>query len=113
MYNYGGDKNFGAFQIKIAASNIMASKKTSKHLNSDRKETKADGEKKQSGGGSIMDGIVSGISRRVCPPVVDGIVRGISHDTSPGLGGQMSKITPGATTQDRGSFGSGAFAQGK
>ena len=91
----------------------MSSKKTSKHLDSDRKETKAEGEKKQQGGGRLMDGIVSGISRRVCPPVVDGIVRGLTHDVSPSMGGQMSKIAPGATLQDRGSFGSGAFAQGK
>jgi hypothetical protein len=91
----------------------MASKKTSKQLDSDRNETKAEGEKKQAGGGRLMDGIVGGISRRVCPPVVDGIVRGISHDTSPGLGGQMSKIAPGATPHDRGTFGSGIFAQGK
>jgi hypothetical protein len=32
---------------------------------------------------------------------------------SPGLGGQMSRVDPGATQQARGSFGSGAFAQGK
>jgi hypothetical protein len=90
----------------------MAVKKTSKHLDSDTKETKAPGEKKHNGG-HLMDGIVGGLARRVNPPIVDGIVRGISKNMNPSLGGQMSKVDPGATAQARGSFGSGAFAQGK
>ena len=89
----------------------MAVKKTSKHLDSDKKETKAPGEKKHNGG-HLMDGI-GGLSRHISPPIVDGIVRGISKNLNPGLGGQMSKVDPGATHQARGSFGSGAFAQGK
>jgi len=87
--------------------------KSSKHLDSDRKETMAAGEKKQRGGGTVMDGIVGGLSRRVSPPVVDGIVRGISKDMNPGLSGMMSHVAAGATHMDRGTFGSGAFAQGK
>ena len=90
----------------------MAVKKTSKHLDSDKKETKAPGEKKHNGG-HLMDGIVGGLSRHISPPIVDGIVRGISKNLNPGLGGQMSKVDSGATHQARGSFGSGAFAQGK
>jgi hypothetical protein len=91
----------------------MSSKSSSKHLDSDRKETKAPGEKKHNGG-HLMDGIVGGLSRRVSPAIVDGIVRGISRDASPDLvGGQMSKVVAGATHMDRGTFGSGAFAQGK
>jgi len=97
---------------KIYIQYRMSSKETNKHLNSDRKETKAAGEKKHNGG-HLMDGIVGGISRRVSPPIVDGIVRGISKDSNPSLGGNMSKVNPGATHQERGSFGSGAFAQGK
>lgn len=88
----------------------MAPKKTSKHLDSDRKETKAEGEKKH-GGGTLMDGIVGGLARRVSPPIVDGIIRGVTRDT-PG-GADMSRVDSGATHQARGSFGSGAFAQGK
>jgi hypothetical protein len=89
----------------------MSSKKSSKHLDSDRKETKAAGESKKTG---LMDGIVGGLSRRVNPPVVDGIVRGVSKNMNPDLvGGQMSRVDPGATKQERGSFGSGAFPQGK
>jgi len=90
----------------------MAKKETSKHLDSDRKETKAVGEKKH-GSGTLMDGVVGGLARRVNPPVVDGIVRGVSKNVNPDLVGNMSRVDPGATPQARGSFGSGAFAQGK
>ena len=88
----------------------MSTKKGSKHLDSDRKETRASGESKKTG---MLDGIVGGLARRVNPPTVDGIVRGLTRDMSPGLGGQMSRVDGGATSQARGSFGSGAFAQGK
>jgi len=90
----------------------MASKKSSKHLDSDTKETKAPGEKKH-GGGHLMDGIVGGIARRVNPPVVDGIVRGISKNVNPGMAAEMSKVQASATSTDRAAFGSGIFAQGK
>ena len=90
----------------------MSTKKSSRHLDSDRKETKAPGEKKHHGS-TLMDGIVGGLARRVSPATVDGIVRGLGRDTTPGLGGQMSRVDSGATKQERGSFGSGAFAQGK
>jgi len=91
----------------------MVKKETSKHLDSDRKETKAPGEKKHNGG-HLMDGIVGGLARRVNPPVVDGIVRGCSKNVNPDLvGGNMSRVEVSATPQARGSFGSGAYAQGK
>jgi hypothetical protein len=90
---------------------MVADKKTSKHLDSDRKETKAMGEKKHNGS-TLMEGIVGGLARRVSPPTIDGIVRGVGRDMG-GLGGQMSSVDPGATKQEKGSFGSGAFAQGK
>jgi hypothetical protein len=90
----------------------MASKSSSKHLDSDRKETKASGEKKH-GSGTLMDGIIGGLGRRVQPPIVDGIVRGLSKNVNPDLGGQMSRVQASATPQERGSFGSGAFPQGK
>jgi hypothetical protein len=90
----------------------MAKKETSKHLDSDRKETKATGEKSHKGS-TLMDGIVGGLAKRVNPPVVDGIVRGLGVNLNPGLGGQMSRVDPGATPKDRGAFGSGVYAQGK
>ena len=90
----------------------MSSKKSSKHLDSDRKETKASGEKMHLGG-RLMDGIVGGIARRVNPPVVDGIVRGVSRNMNPGMRPEMSKVAAGPTHMDRGTFGSGAFPQCK
>ena len=69
------------------------------------------GEKKHNGS-TLMEGIVGGLARRVNPPTIDGIVRGVGRDMG-GLGGQMSSVDPGATKQEKGSFGSGAFAQGK
>jgi len=86
-------------------------KQTSKHLDNDKKATKASGEMKH-GSGTLMDGIVGGISRNVAPSVIDGIVRGVSRGAAPGLGGQMSSVKSSATPQSRGNFGSGAFAQG-
>lgn len=87
-------------------------KETSKHLDSDRKETKASGEKKH-GSGTLMDGIVGGLPRRVNPPVVDGIVRGCGKNVNPGLSADMSRVQSSATKLDQGNFGSGVYAQGK
>ena len=91
----------------------MAKTSSSKHLDSDKKETKAPGERKH-GSGTLMDGIVGGIARRVSPPIIDGIVRGCERNVNPALvGGQMSAVAPGATKQSKGSFGSGAFPEGQ
>ena len=87
----------------------MAKTSSSKHLDSDTKATKAPGEKKH-GSGTLMDGIVGGISRRVSPPVIDGIVRGCERGAG---GSQMSAVAPGATKQSKGAFGSGAFPEGQ
>jgi len=91
---------------------MVKESKDSKHLDSDRKETKAPGEKRHNGG-HLMDGIVGGLQRRVVPSVIDGIVRGVAKNSNPSLGGQMSHVDGGATSQARASFGAGAFAQGK
>jgi len=87
-------------------------KSSSKHLDSDRKETKASGEKKD-GKGTLMDGIVRGLAKNVSPPVVDGIVRGVAKDLRPSLVSDMSKVAASATPHSRGTFGSGAFPEGK
>jgi hypothetical protein len=83
--------------------------KTSKHLDSDSKATKATGEKKS----GLMDGIVSGLPRRVSPAIVDGIVRGVSRNMNPGLAADTHKVIASATLHSRGQFGSGAFPEGK
>ena len=94
---------------------MVKTARSSKHLDSDKRETKAAGERKHGAGhNSLMDGIVGGIARRVSPPVIDGIVRGCERNVNPPLvGGQMSAVTPGATKQSKGSFGSGAFPEGQ
>ena len=83
--------------------------KTSKHLDNDAKATKASGERKS----GVMDGIVSGLPRRVNPVIVDGIVRGCSRKMNPGLGENTSKVVASATPASKGMFGSGAFPEGK
>lgn len=87
-------------------------KSSSKHLDSDRKETKASGEKKD-GKGTLMDGIVRGLAKNVSPPVVDGIIRGIAKDLRPSLVSDIHKVEASATTHGRATFGSGAFPEGK
>lgn len=87
-------------------------KSSSKHLDSDRKETKASGEKKD-GKGTLMDGIVRGLAKNVSPPVVDGIIRGIAKDLRPSLVSDIHKVEASATAHSRGMFGSGAFPEGK
>jgi hypothetical protein len=81
--------------------------KSSKHLDNNNKATKATGESKS---GHLMDGIVSGLPKRVSPPVVDGIFRGIEKGVR---GGAMSSVASSATRNDKGAFGAGVFPEGK
>lgn len=81
--------------------------KGSKHLDNDKKATKATGESKS---GHLMDGIVAGLPKRVSPPVVDGIFRGIARGVR---GGAVSSVASSATKTDKGAFGSGLFPEGK
>ena len=82
--------------------------KTSKHLDNTNRATKATGESKS---GSLMDGIVAGLPKRVNPAIVDGIVRGIPRGT--GMKSAVSTCTPSATKSDKGAFGAGSFPEGK
>jgi hypothetical protein len=81
--------------------------KTSKHLDNTNKATKATGESKS---GNLMDGIVSGLPKRVNPAIVDGIVRGIPKGTG---GCAVSSVAPSATKNSKGAFGAGNFPEGK
>jgi hypothetical protein len=83
--------------------------KTSKHLDSDKKATVASGERKS---GHTMDGIVTGLPKRVSPVIVDGIVRGIARHTPIGVKADTSNVIASATPKGRGTFGSGAFPEG-
>lgn len=79
---------------------------TSKHLDNDKKATKAVGEKAS----GLMDGIVTGLPRKVSPAIVDGIIRGVPK----GMGSTgMKGVAASATTNSKGAFGSGNFPEGK
>ena len=84
----------------------------SAHLDNKKHETKAPTEHKHHGG-SLMDGIVVGLTKRISPPIVDGIVRGISKHEHRGMDGQVSSVHASATKDSRGAFGSGLFPEGK
>ena len=84
---------------------------TSSHLDNNKKETKASGEKKHHGG-TLMDGIVVGLPKKVSPPIVDGVYRGIARRTSMLTSDQVSNVMPSATKDMLGSFGSGNFPEG-
>jgi hypothetical protein len=83
----------------------------SAHLDNTKKETKASGEKKH-GGGTLMEGIVVGLTKRVSPPVVDGIHRGIARRQHGSMEGQVSGVKSSATSNMQGAFGAGNFAEG-
>jgi len=84
---------------------------TSKHLDNDKRATKAPGEKKH-GGGTLMDGIVSGLPKRVSPVIVDGIIRGVARNPNPALVSAQHKVDASSTKQSKGAFGSGSFPEG-
>jgi hypothetical protein len=88
----------------------MYSKQSSKHLDNKEKATRASGEGKKSG---LMDGIVCGLPKKVSPVIVDGICRGIARGPENSMQANLSKVVGSATPQSKGSFGSGAFPEGK
>jgi hypothetical protein len=81
--------------------------RTTKHLDNENKATKATGESKS---GNLMDGIVAGLPKRVSPAIVDGVVRGIPKGMKTAA---ISSVQASATKNDKGSFGSGNFPEGK
>lgn len=83
----------------------------SAHLDNTKKETKASGEKKHNGG-TLMEGIVVGLTKRVSPPVVDGIHRGIARKQNPSMAPQMTGVKSSATSNKEGAFGAGNFPEG-
>lgn len=85
---------------------------TSKHLDNKKEMTRAPGEKMHNGG-TLMDGIVSGLARHTSPPIIDGIVRGISRSSAQSVKPDLTSIHPSATKKLAGSFGGGNFAEGK
>lgn len=84
---------------------------TSSHLDNTKKETKASGEHKHHGG-SLMEGIVVGLPKKVSPPVVDGIYRGLAKHTAMNMNGAVSSVMSSQTKNMLGSFGAGNFPEG-
>jgi len=84
---------------------------TSKHLDNTKKETKASGEHKYRGG-TLMEGVVVGLPRKISPPIVDGIYRGIPRHTAMKLDSNTSSVMSSATKNMMDSFGSGIFPEG-
>jgi len=83
----------------------------SAHLDNKKEMTKASGEKKHHGG-TLMEGIVTGLTKKISPPIVDGIVRGIPRHDRTGMDGQVSSVQASATKDTKGNFGSGIFPEG-
>ena len=83
----------------------------SAHLDNKQKMTKASGEHKHHGG-TLMEGIVTGLTKKISPPIVDGIVRGIARHGHQGMDGQVSSVHSSSTTNTKGAFGAGNFPEG-
>ena len=84
----------------------------SAHLDNKKEMTKAPTEKKHHTG-TLMEGIVVGLTKKISPPIVDGIVRGIPRHNSQGMNGQVHSVHASATKDSKGAFGSGLFPEGK
>ena len=83
----------------------------SAHLDNKKEMTKAPTEHKHHSG-TLMEGIVVGLTKKISPPIVDGIVRGIARHNHHGMDGQVSSVHSSATTNTKGAFGSGNFPEG-
>ena len=60
----------------------------------------------------VLEGIYTGIPRKMNRPVADGIVCGISKDMKPSVKANDVKVSPSATQFSVGVFGAGATPQG-
>jgi hypothetical protein len=87
-------------------------KEDSKHMSHEGQKhtTHASGEQKKS---HLMDGIVSGLPRKILPPTIDGIVRGIQKHQAHSLSADTMKMKSSPTSMALGDFGAGQFPQGK
>lgn len=61
----------------------------------------------------LVEGVFSGLSKRVMPPTLDGIVRGVPKYVSKSLAPDTMSIAAGPTKMEHGAFGSGLFPEGK
>lgn len=61
----------------------------------------------------VLDGIYTGIPRRMNRPVADGIVCGLKKEMNPSIQPFTHKVMPSATQVSVGVFGAGASPQGQ
>ena len=61
----------------------------------------------------VMDGIYTGIPRKMHRATADGIVSGLAKDLKPALKPEMCNVKPSATQFSAGVFGAGATPQGE
>ena len=83
----------------------------SAHLDNKKEMTKAPTEKKHSGG-TLMEGIVVGLTRNISPPIVDGIVRGLARGVAMSFNHNTTSVHPSATKNTAGAFGAGNTPEG-
>jgi hypothetical protein len=61
----------------------------------------------------VMDGIYTGIPRKMHRATADGIISGLAKDLRPNLKPDMCGVKPSATQFSAGVFGAGATPQGE
>ena len=60
----------------------------------------------------VMEGIYSGLPRKMHRPIADGIVGGLKKDLNPSIRANETKVNPSATQFSAGVFGGGPTPQG-
>ncbi len=59
-----------------------------------------------------MDGIVSGVPKKMTKPIADGIVTGVKKDMAPSIRPVTIPVKPSATQSSMGVFGAGRTPEG-
>ncbi len=77
-------------------------------------ENRKDGTKpSQEKKGGLLEGVFSGVPKKIMPPTLDGIVRGVPKYLNKSLAPDTMSVAAGPTKVENGAFGSGLFAEGK
>ena len=61
----------------------------------------------------VLDGIYTGLPKKMHRPIADGITTGLKKDMKQSLAPQTCKVAPSATQVSVGVFGAGATPQGE
>ena len=76
----------------------------------DRKHGTKPAAEKKSG---LLEGVFTGVPKKVMPPTLDGIVRGVPKYVAKSLAPDTMSVASAPTRVENGAFGSGLFAEGK